>query len=193
MAAACRWCHTKSSHLCRIVLSQTCLSSPKVFCGIGKYMKPSELSCCGLLTYVFLRVFLFHTPVSQQRGSKDAEFCRCCRLSPFGVVNAVKGQIYYGFVKKPKTAPDFNTSSKAVDLPQTLQWCYLVNLHPQPPVCPAWPVSSSVSRLDAPWFAVRGRPPFTGMSGHRGPLSPVIGIDPSVLVPWLAAQNTSLQ
>lgn len=145
------------------------------------------------LTSIRLRVFLFHTPVSQQRGSKDAEFCRCCRLSPFRVFKAVEGQISYGFLKKPpKMAPAFNTENKAMDSPQTLQQCCLVNLHPQPPVSPAWPVSSSVSRLDSPWFAVWNRPPFTGMSERRGPRPPVIGLDPSVLVPWLAAQSSSL-
>lgn len=110
----------------------------------------------------------------------------CCRLSPCKVFNAVQGLISFGFLKKKKleTAPDFNPRSKAVDLRQTLQRCYLVNLHPQPPVSPAWPVSSSVSRLDSPWLAVGwGRPPFTGTSGHRGPRPPVIGLDSSVLVP----------
>lgn len=54
-----------------------------------------------------------------------------------------------------------------MDSPQTLQRDCLVNLHPQPPASPTWPVSSSVSRLDSPWFAVWGRPPITTvMSGH---------------------------
>lgn len=147
-----------------------------------------------LLTSICLRVFLFHAPVSQQRGSTDAQCCHFCRLSPF---RACKD------VLKKRKQPNFNTRRKAPDSPQTLQQCYWVNLHPQPPVSPAWPVSSSVSRLDAPWFAaqyaVRDRPPFTGMSGHRGPCPPVIGLDPPVLVPWLAttcvlaAQGASLR
>lgn len=62
------------------------LSSAKVFCGISKYTKPSELSPCELLTCVCFRLFLFQMP--RQRGSKDAELygscfesfenCSCC-------------------------------------------------------------------------------------------------------------------